>query len=320
MTRYNKLDPKTGKPEIDYDDYTCVLADRPDIGIRDSISENVYVVGIGNTANGREAFVAGKNNICDGNYSMAVGRETSATGYISHSEGYQTLASGAYSHAEGRSTTASNTGTHAEGISSIASGYGSHAEGRQTSAVGAYSHADGALTKTYGDYSHAEGRYCIANGIGSHADGVFADTRVTDANAYAWSGVSSAVHLNDKTANHYQSHGTGTFNVNPIGGLDGFYIGENSLCAIIGGLINSIPTPVIPENPPAGYAVPYPNDNKDFRHSPIISAHITNGGDMATVIPGKWAYTGNKYTYRLINVKEGDLVEIERFNNRSLSG
>ncbi len=54
--------------------------------------------------------------------------------------------------------------------------------------------------------------------LGNHA-------KATNANAFVWQGVSGT--------NYYGSHGPGTFNINPVGGLDGFWIGQRTLSDLI---------------------------------------------------------------------------------------
>ena len=77
--------------------------------------------------------------------------------------------------------------------------------------------------------SHAEGEGTKAAGPGSHAEGIVSETREEDKYAFVWNG--------DDTRAYplfpYISHGPGTFNINPAGGLDGFYIGEQTLYAIL---------------------------------------------------------------------------------------
>ena len=136
-----------------------------------------------------------------GECSFANGGNVTASGYRSHAEGSNTTASGDNSHSEGNYTTASETDSHAEGNSTIASGPGSHAEGIST----------------------------IASGIGSHAEGIISETREEDKYAFAWNGDDTRI----STYIHYASHGPGTFNINPVGGLDGFWIGEQTLYAIL---------------------------------------------------------------------------------------
>lgn len=107
------------------------------------------------------------------------------------------------------------------GVNSLANGSGVEASGND-------SHAEGSSTTASGDYSHAEGTHTIASGNGSHASGVFSKASDGHEFAFSWSGDLS------RWENHYQSHGPGTFNVNPLGGAAGFWVGEETLSDIIG--------------------------------------------------------------------------------------
>ena len=138
-----------------------------------------------------------------GNGSIAMG--TSAVSAC----GTYTIAMGA-----GITMTSGTMGTFAHGNSVSAIGRGCHAEGRATiagSAVTTFAaHSEGWNTSAFAHYSHSEG-VCV--GIPS-----------ADKFAYAWNGVSAA-----SASGGYSSHGEGTFNINPSGGLDGFYIGDTPL-------------------------------------------------------------------------------------------
>ena len=166
----------------------------------------------------------------------ANGRKTAATfgsrsgtvGDNSFSNGVEIIASGESSHGEGVRTHAEGQYSHAEGFATFSPGYGSHAEGRGTNAPGAHSHAEGSATTSAGYGSHAEGLNTAAAGNYSHAEGFNAQTGNNDNYAYSWNG--------DETRTEpYSSHGKGTFNINPVGGLDGFYIGEQKLSEVMAG-------------------------------------------------------------------------------------
>lgn len=158
--------------------------------------------------------------------SLANGRSVTTSGNFSHAEGTSTTASGQYSHAEGSGTTASVFYSHAEGGNTTASGNYSHAEGSGTTASGLYSHTEGNGTKAEGFGSHAEGNGTTASGDYSHAEGFKAQTKTDDKYAYSWNG-------DGTRAEPYVSHGKGTFNVNPVGGSDGFFVGEKKLSEVI---------------------------------------------------------------------------------------
>ena len=119
----------------------------------------------------------------------------------------------------------------ANGADVTASGNYSHAEGRETTASGIFSHAEGYSTTASGAYSHAEGSRTTASGLGSHVDGVKSQTKTDDIYAYAWNG-------DETVEKSYYSHGPGTFNINPVGGSDGFYIGEQTLSSVISGAVS----------------------------------------------------------------------------------
>ena len=147
--------------------------------------------------------------------SFANGENVVASGDYSHAEGIGTTASGYFSHAEGLDTTASGDTSHAEGIGTTASGTASHAEGYYATASGDYSHAGGVNTTASGDASHASG----FNSVASHIT------------AFAWQGAAS-----DQFAEpEYWSHGDGTYNLNPVGGLAGLWIGEENMATTLSG-------------------------------------------------------------------------------------
>ena len=118
----------------------------------------------------------------------------------------------------------------ANGNDVTASEYYSHAEGSDTVAAGATSHAEGLLTIANGQSSHAEGRNTAAYGSYSHTEGCYSKTRTDDDYAFAWNGDDTKT-----VESPYTSHGEGTFNINPYGGLGGFFIGDRSLSDIFDG-------------------------------------------------------------------------------------
>lgn len=160
------------------------------------------------------------------NTAVTVGYRDGTVGAGSLANGLNVTATGNFSHAEGDSTTSIGLYSHAEGSTTTARGMASHAEGGSSGARGDYSHAEGVLTGAVGEGSHAEGHLTTAEGNYSHADGYRAQTGASDVYAFAWNG-------DGTRENPYVSHGAGTFNVNPVGGVGGFYIGEQTLTAVI---------------------------------------------------------------------------------------
>lgn len=209
--------------------------------------------------------------LASGTRAHAQGYATRAYGDNSHAEGASTVASNMNSHAEGESTKALGRGSHAEGYFAVASNDYSHAEGEHTVAGGRLSHAGGSYSRAWGDtsrawgigatanaamsvsegnqtqangwYSTARGYWTAANGVMSHAEGVnataegnpiFSPEDVSDLSdllaTYTW----SAVYKGEDTNSNYRSHGSGTYNINPSGGLAGFYVGETNLQTLLG--------------------------------------------------------------------------------------
>jgi hypothetical protein len=127
--------------------------------------------------------------------------------------------------ARGGTTTAPVTiGSRGEGTI----GAGSFASGDEVVASGIRSHAEGASTTASGAESHSEGNNTTAGGDASHASGFKATTKINDVTAFAWQGSTGAFDEPE-----YFSHGPGTWNLNPVGGLLGFYIGEETLAATL---------------------------------------------------------------------------------------
>ena len=92
--------------------------------------------------------------------------------------------------------------------------------------VGKHSLANGYEVTASGEHAHAEGCSTTAAGDYSHAEGFYAHTKEQDIYAFVWNG-------DGMRLAPYESHGSGTFNINPFGGLDGFYIGEQTLASIL---------------------------------------------------------------------------------------
>jgi hypothetical protein len=141
-------------------------------------------------------------------------RGAGKVGVSSVANGVNVVASGDASHAEGAGSTASAYASHAEGGGTTASGTASHAEGSGSTASGAASHAEGVDTTASGYYSHASGYNSVASNV----------------TAFAWQGSDGGY-----GESPYGSHGHGTFNLNPVGGLAGLWIGETNMAATLSG-------------------------------------------------------------------------------------
>ncbi len=129
--------------------------------------------------------------------------------------------------------TIGSRGAGAVGLSSFAQGFNttpsggySHAEGYQTTASGDFSHAEGSGTTASWYFSHAEGVGTTASGYASHASGF--NSVASNITSFAWQGTDGGF-----AEPEYGSHGNGTFNINPVGGLAGLWIGETTLGALL---------------------------------------------------------------------------------------
>ena len=115
--------------------------------------------------------------------------------------------------------------------------YGSLAQGTNTTASGAYSHAEGDRTLASGKAAHAEGVATRAQGEASHVSGVnvYATQRATFGAGVSVNGTNSASFIwsGQETSPWYGTHGKGSFNVDPIGGIAGMWIGNDALLSIL---------------------------------------------------------------------------------------
>ena len=189
--------------------------------------DNSHSEGYYNKAVGLNSHAEGSTTLASGPNSHTEGEITTASGTDSHAEGYGTKATSFRAHAEGANTTASNEDTHAEGLATTASGKRAHAEGYGSTAEGDNSHAEGFYTKAIGVTSHADGYYTEAAKNYSHASGIY--SKANHVNSFVWNGDSTKYSQNSK----YTSKKDGSFNINPIDGINGFYIGDQNLSTII---------------------------------------------------------------------------------------
>jgi hypothetical protein len=185
------------------------------------------------------------------------------------------------SSAQGDTTTASGAHSHAEGLLTTASGQGAHAEGWGTIAAGVSSHAEGYYSAASGNFSHAEGKFCIANAAVTHAAGVSAVA--SNVNSWVWQGSITG------TEPPYFDNGYGTFNINPVGGLAGFYIGETNLQTLLDAKINTNNVA------PGGYYAAT-NNSGSVEFVAFTPGSGTGAGSAFTNIIGGQAYTNTGFT------------------------
>lgn len=193
---------------------------------------------------------------------VTIGSRAGATGTGSFVQGFNSTASGIYSHAQGHTAQALGDYSFASGFGAIASGESSHAWGYLVEASGQWSSAVGSDTTASGEISLAQGYQTVASGINSYALGF--NALASHDGAYAWQGSAD-----DFSRLAYSSHGAGTYNINPIGGAGGFWIGDETLGAIIASsnaeAIAAIPIP--PTNAIVGWLVWDSGSNRYWRVS-----------------------------------------------------
>lgn len=105
-----------------------------------------------------------------------------------------------------------------------------------SNSVGSFSVANGWSVTASGTGSRAEGADSTALADYSNASGISSKTRKGDDYAFAWNGDELSI---TEDYPYYTSHGVGTFNINPVGGLNGFYIGEQTLSSVISDVVTN---------------------------------------------------------------------------------
>lgn len=228
-----------------YGSVAGVVTDRD--GTTTNVSAYAHAEGMKTRAIGLGTHAEGTNTVASAVAAHAEGNGAQALGHYSHAEGgirgnKKSIAYGQSAHAEGEGAGAFGKGSHAEGGSTVATNSYAHAEGLETIAAGINAHAEGKWTQARKDNTHAEGVYTIADHKGVHTDGRYAMS--AHENSYIWSGVnftSTADQTN--TVKYYKSNGVGTYNINPVGGASGFYIGSTNIATMFN------LTPIFPANP-----------------------------------------------------------------------
>lgn len=150
--------------------------------------------------------------------------------------------------ARGRSSVALGNNVTTSDDDSFVTGYGGKvtgkigfASGKNTRAKGNVSTATGEGTTAAGYASSSSGWYTLASAGTSQAHGKY--VWASDSDSWAWSAgfdstnapraslwtAQHADNIESLTNGFYESHGPGTFNIDPIGGTEGFWIGETNL-------------------------------------------------------------------------------------------
>lgn len=171
--------------------------------------------------------------------------------------------------------------SHAEGVDTIA-GYAAHAQGINTKALGINSFTAGLDLSATGDHSICMG----AKSLGKH-DGTF-----------TWGA--------DGFERVYESHGGGSFNVNPFGGAGGFYIGNQRIQDALH----------------VGEIRDFMLDSVEFESSEVLS-NLQTDFQIQPDVHGYISYTGGwfrpltdkEYGIASFDVEDGQMLEISSKTN-----
>lgn len=150
----------------------------------------------------------------------------------------------------------------------------------------------GNRTGEVGDYSFAFGEFPIAAGLFSHAEGFFPNA--TNDYSYVWNGDTSKI--------NYGSHGIGTYSVNPVGDLKGFYIGDHNLYEYI--ITNAITLLV-----QSDWAVTETNDLAYIKNKPTNVSQFNNDAEyiiLSQVPDGQVQSDWNAIETIPVEVEEGE--------------
>ena len=197
-----------------------------------SVGNNSIVVGAGNNV-GNLGFAYGTFNTVEG-FGWAFGNNNTA-GYGSivfgntNNTGHAAFVYGGGNTAGHSATVFGETNT--VGVqSTVMSGWKCNV-GNVSFSWGSYNNI--------GDYSIAMGASCFADPTAPLSTVVGYGAASTNAGAFVWN--SQALEVNPPTNPLYYSHGLGTFNINPVGGPYGVWIGNDNLATLMGMAVQATP-------------------------------------------------------------------------------
>ena len=161
-----------------------------------------------------------------------VGQFSFSTGANNAAEALQTVAMGYNNKAQKQDSIAIGQNNNVAGSPAVAIGKGNNVSCTNGVCIGDTNTISGTNAVAIGTMNKANGDYAIAMG---------GKARANSDGSFTWSGSNKA---NIVLYPQYFDHGKGTFNVNPVGGLSGFYIGEQSLNDILSSKadLSAIPT------------------------------------------------------------------------------
>lgn len=137
-------------------------------------------------------------------------------------------------------------------------------------------------TQAIGTLNQVSGKYSIALGV---------KCRANDSGSFVWSG-------SDKNFAAlfpvYYSHGKGTFNVNPVSGAAGFYIGEKSLSSMLSDIHED-----------------YISDAAGNKINADLSCTIVDDNSWTVTDPNSNSYVLDNIAYRAWEYVDADNIKLE---------
>lgn len=207
-----------------------------------------FAMGYSSEANGPNSFAQGYDSVAEGTSSQAFGYGAYAKGDMSHSDGYYAstcLETKEISHGSLEVNNGDIVQWTDEGWKFAADKSHAEEEPYKSDINGVMTPAYEACKMANNDYSFltggrpVNGKYYQIKPDGGRDKGTiywaFFEPNNSKCNlAWCWNGDISKV--NSISGRMYNSHGDGTFNINPKDGTKGFYIGERSLHDILSGI------------------------------------------------------------------------------------
>lgn len=174
----------------------------------------------------------------------SVGQFSFSTGVNNAAEAMQTVAMGFNNKALMQDSIAIGQNNNVAGSPAVAIGKDNKVSCTNGVSIGVTNTISGVNAVAIGTLNNANGSYAIAMG---------GKARANSDGSFTWSGSDKA---NVVIYPQYFDHGKGTFNVNPAGGLSGFYIGEQSLNDILSAKadLSAIPSNTSQLSNDSGYA------------------------------------------------------------------
>lgn len=148
------------------------------------------------------------------------------------------------------------------GVSSFAQLPYVHQHGLTSDAIAAKSFTQG-FHAAATQYGMAAGSFLSANADFSQVFGVNAESLSGQNYSFVWNGDATR-----SLGDYYNSHGEGSFSINPLSGLSGFYIGEKNLQELLDDAVN--------------IAIQHANDVSNMLSDYYLKTETSSDGELST--------------------------------------